>query len=311
MSCNFQDLTLSSITDLRLDTNSFVPLKSLTALKSLHVDRAALSSVGFWDAIRNNSSIANLICHAGGDMNAVMSESLASLAELKALDFPNVRMHARNEGSIYLAPRLTQLTKLSIKVNGALASDLSCLTNLMHLELQIHLEFDCSLEDTLVQMPRLERLVVKEADRLADGTYLLPVLPRYEKLRISSGAMQQLQRLKSLSLESVTVHEFFFQELTSLVKLTKLEVENVGVFCVESVISQIHQLEHLEELKLLSRDQSRVCSVLSPEYLPKLTKLTVPSSAEVTDTLRRRFRCRPQVLINRTKTSQWHGQLSG
>ena len=286
----------------------FSPLRSLTALKTLDIDLTIVADAGFWVAIKNKSSITRLICYFVRGMDAVMRDSIASLKELRALDFPDVVMHGRNEQSVSLAPQVTQLTALSISVKGSLASDIGCSTNLVRLELQVYPEFDCSLDDTVALMPHLQRLAVKRRGEFFCVDLVGDQL--HKRLSISSNALLELKQLRSLSLESVAVNRFFFQELASVVKLTKLEFKSTEhETCVQSIVSQIHQLEHLEELELHLADQSCVCDWLSAQYLPRLSKLSVPSlTEEEEETRRTRFASRPQVLINSTKKSRWYSR---
>ena len=238
-----------------------------------------------------------------------MRESIASLKELRALVFPVLVMHDAYERSLSLAPHLTRLTELSISLKGSLVSDLGCLVNLVNLELHVYPEVACHLNDTLIQMPYLENVSVRRTAAFDHYNHKKAVQPK--QLSIFGSALRESKRLKSLHLDSVTVNEFFFQELASTARLTKLEFESTEEeVCVQSFVDQIHMLEYLEELKLTLGDRGRVCDLLSPQYFPRLSKLIVPSSPEETETLRRRFACRPQVLVNRIKISRWCSQFT-
>ena len=264
----------------------------------------------FWDAIKNNASITKLITRAMDSIDKSKRDSIASLDRLVALDFVHVGMHDLDEEHISLAPQVTQLTELAISVRGSLLSDLGCLTNLVLLKLRVCLDFDCSLDETLVLLPCLEKVAIQGAGR--SFLRFFPVARSKPKtFSLSSRALLESKQLKSLSLDSVAVNEFFFQELSSMAKLTKFEFEKAEEqVCEQSTISQIHRLERLEELKLSLGDQNLMCSFLSPKYLPRLTKLTVRTSEEMEDSLRRRFACRPQILINGAKHSHWRRRPS-
>ena len=225
------------------------------------MDHAAVAAAGFWEAIKNNPSIVTLIFRFPRCMDAGMRDSIASLKELEALNFPDVVMHGLDEQRVSLATQVAQLTELSITVKGSLASELSCLVNLVYLKLQVYPDVDCSLDDMLTALVHLETLSVQRED--GSRNICLGQLPESKKLGISTNALLELKELRSLSLDSVTVDEFFFQDLGLLTKLMKLElVHEKDEIDVQSVVSQIHMLEHLEELKLFQRDQGRMCSLL-------------------------------------------------
>ena len=240
-----------------------------------------------------------------GFMDENMRASIATLTNLKSLDFYNVAMHGIEDDELTLAPRMTQLTELSIILKGALISQLSCLTRLLHLKLRVYAGSSCSLDGALICMPNLECLDVELEDGDTDeqeGAVL-------GSLKLGRSALTNLRRLKSLSLDSVDVDRHFFRQLASMVRLTKLEFSfPTEKTLPRSFLSQVNQLGSVRELKLGVADGCNVCDLLSPRYLVKMKKLTVHGPQEQLALLRRRFASRPDVRINR-KESCWGSRL--
>ena len=297
---------LSLLVYSRQRSVNFAPLTSLTALETLELERKAIAQEGFRETLQQMRSVKKLHTDFLGYLDENTRESIATLPGLRTLYCRGHFMHDEEEDSIPLARRISQLTDLTISVNGKLISELGCLTRLVLLKLRVFCDVDCLLDSALACMPRLQGLGVKFA-----GNYLEHAANKDVKsLSLSSNALSNMKKLQLVFLDRVDVDKLFFQQLASKTKLKGLG------FCPfkpktysQSFLSQINTLKSIQLLKLRIADDCDVSKLLSPQCLPKIKELTLhDAAAGQVEALRRKFACLGQVLINHDE-SPWCSRL--
>ena len=187
----------------------FSHLASLTSLKTLETCRNCMSYAGFQQVFEGMRSVTKLRSNFSGHLDGDMSESIASHAELKTLDCRYFFMHGVEDDTISLAPRVTQLTELTVSVYGELLAELDCLTELVQLNLFVYCKTPCRLDTALDHMPHLQELEI----RLWDGVPSVEGNSPCVGACLSSSALENMDRLKSVRLDCVDVDRHFFQQL--------------------------------------------------------------------------------------------------
>ena len=265
--------------------DAFIPITSLTNLETLELDRSETYSQGILDLLPQLSSLTRLEAKQGGYAKLDIRSSIAKCTDLKALDARFGHVGRSRVDGTSLAPYLTQLTEIAISQRGEFLLDLTCLTLLQCLHLCIQSDRNCSLDEVLECMPRLQIIAVfwHENRRSADNAITA-------RLRLSGSVLSPMCHLKSISLYRVDIDESFFHVLASKTGLTKLEfISPSRRRYSRDFVFRVNLLRNLEELGLHLRENNNACALLWPEAFPKLKHLDITPDREDVDAVRKKF----------------------
>lgn len=208
-------------------------------------------------------------------MNGMIS-NLCSMSQLRSLDFWNRLENDKPLPQLFLnLPQLTQLCIRNCKHGSSLT----------HLSGLVDLWFDTNVSaraidfcSTLTGMPHLERLKISN----------------FSKAYLHGNCINQLQQLKSLTVEGVKLDEVFFVALSSLTGLTKLGI--IGCAISEpSHLSTICTLPLLEKLTLKRCRVENPLDVISDGKLLRLKYLQIGVSTMSRQTIRELNRRLPSL----------------
>ena len=229
-------------------------LSSFSNLETLVTSSFVLRDPDFSAALLELSRLTE-VAIAGGlhPYGFTFVDPVLALTGLKSLAIDPCKDIVARWGMVDSLAAMTQLTRLSV-AGTMCKTALSCLTEMIDLEVTISRDSQVNLPHALTNMPNLMFLRINNRD----GSLLLP-----------SRALQPLKKLEKLKLWKIDVESDFLKALGTLPELTELSfVPKVSRFDAHRFYAQLSLLSNLRVLGI-------------PSYWPMIGFLIRPAARRV------------------------------